>query len=50
MEKCGLRFEKHVHEKWEKHVEPVELSVYSISRDMWTSQQPAAPDIMAAKR
>ena len=43
MEKCGLRFQKYVKEKWEKYDEPVELAIYSISRDMWSSQQSAAP-------
>ena len=44
MEKCGMRFQKYVHEKWAKLVDPVELAIYSISRDMWISQQAAAPN------
>ena len=44
MEKCGLRFQKYIQEKWEKFEEPVELAVYSISRDMWRGQQEQESD------
>ena len=47
MEKCGLRFQKYIQEKWEKFDEPVELAVYSISRDMWSSQQAHVPDALS---
>jgi RimJ/RimL family protein N-acetyltransferase len=32
MEKCGMVFQKHVQEKWEKFDQPVELAIYAISR------------------
>ena len=35
MEKCGLRFERTRPEKWAKLPEPVELAVYSITRQQW---------------
>ena len=39
MEKCGMTAEEHKQAKWEKFEHPVDLAVYSISRDMWASQR-----------
>lgn len=38
-EKCGMQLARREQQKWEKFDTPVELVFYSISRDMWNSQQ-----------
>ena len=35
LEKCGLEWRKQVHQKWKKFSDPVELSIYAISREKW---------------
>lgn len=39
MEKCGMTFQRHRRDKWEKFEEPVDLTEYAISRETWNGQQ-----------
>ena len=35
LEKCSMEISAHVSEKWEKFEDPVDLVVYSLTRDVW---------------
>jgi ribosomal-protein-alanine N-acetyltransferase len=38
LQKCGMKFQRYEQQKWEKFADPVDLAVYSVSRQMWSSQ------------
>ena len=37
LQKCGMEFQRYAQEKWAKFADPVELAVYSVSKQMWFS-------------
>jgi ribosomal-protein-alanine N-acetyltransferase len=39
MEKCGMKYEKRVREKYEKLEAPVDVDVYIIDRKIWSKRQ-----------